>query len=285
MTDPNETQPIDPGEIRQPGLTSELHERPDHGEQSYVGAGRLRGRRAFITGGDSGIGRAVAIAFAREGADVAIVYLPVEEDDAHETAKWVQEAGQRVELIPADLTSEEAAVEAVRRGSTALGGLDLLVLNAAYQRARDSLEFDSAEFDRVLKTNLYATFWVVREAVSALPAGASILVTSSIQAEHPSPDLIDYAMTKAALVAFVEAAAARLGPRGIRVNAVAPGPIWTPLIPATGWTDKLEHFGEDTPLGRVGQPAEVAPAFVFLASEAASYISGTVLPVTGGKKY
>jgi len=268
----------------QPGLTSAMTPKPDHGETSYVGSGRLAGKRALITGGDSGIGRAVAIAFAREGADVAIGYLPEEQDDAEDTSAWIELAGQRSMLLPGDLTDEGHCMWMVRETVSELGGIDILVLNAGYQEARDGLEnLPTAEFDRVFRTNLYSMMWIAREAIPHLAEGSSIITTSSIQAFNPSPELIDYAMTKAAQVAFTKALAAQLGERGIRVNAVAPGPIWTPLIPATSWPEKLPTFGEDTPLGRAGQPAELAGAYVYLASEAGSYVSGAVLPVTGGK--
>jgi NAD(P)-dependent dehydrogenase (short-subunit alcohol dehydrogenase family) len=256
----------------QPGLTSRTEPVPDHGEKSYIGSGRLTGKRALITGGDSGIGRATAIAFAREGADVAISYLPEEQDDAEDTSAWVEMAGRDSVLLPGDARNEEYCTSLVTQTVDRLGGLDVLVLNAGYQEARDGLE-----------TNLHGLIWTARAAIPQLRAGASIIVTSSIQAFNPSPELIDYAMTKAAQVAFVKALAQELGPKGIRVNAVAPGPIWTPLIPATSWPDKLESFGQDTPLGRAGQPAELAPAYVYLASDEASFVSGAVLPVTGGK--
>jgi NAD(P)-dependent dehydrogenase (short-subunit alcohol dehydrogenase family) len=268
----------------QPGLTAPMDPRPDHGEDAYVGASRLAGKRAIITGGDSGIGRAVAIAFAREGADVAIAYLPEEQEDADETARLIGDAGRRSLHLPGDLTDEKHCTEIVDATVREFGGLDVLVLNAAYQERRDGLEnLPTAEFDRVFRTNLYSMMWIARRAIPRLEPGASIIVTSSIQAFSPSPELIDYAMTKAAQVAFVKALADQLGERGIRVNAVAPGPIWTPLIPATSWPDKLPTFGKDTPLGRAGQPAELAGAYVYLASDAASYVSGAVLPVTGGK--
>lgn len=269
-----------------PGLTDEMHPRPDHGEDSYVGSGKLDGRRALITGGDSGIGRAVAIAFAREGADVAIVYLPDEQPDADETRRLVEDAGRRCVLVPADLRVEDEARGAVRTAVEGLGGLDVLVNNAGFQMARRQSVFDitSDDLDRTLKTNLYALFWVTQTALEHLEDGSSIINCSSIQAYQPSESLLDYASTKAAINNVTVNLAAEVGSRGIRVNAVAPGPIWTPLQPATQPTEKLEKFGSDTPLGRAGQPAEVAPAFVFLAStQTASYVSGTVLGVTGGK--
>ena len=273
-------------EQEQPGLTAPMDPQPDHGEDTYEGSGRLAGRRALVTGGDSGIGRAVAIAFAREGADVAIAYLPEEQADAEATASWIEKAGRRALLIPGDLTDEEHCTRLVDDTVEQFGGLDVLVLNAAYQENRDGLEnLSTKEFDRVFKTNLYATLWIARTAIPHLAPGSSIISTSSIQASSPSPQLIDYAMTKAALVAFTQALAQQLGSTGVRVNAVAPGPIWTPLIPATSWPEKLPTFGQDTPLGRAGQPAELAGAYVFLASPEASYISGAVVPVTGGRGF
>ena len=257
---------------------------PDHGEESYRGTGRLTGRRAIITGGDSGIGRAVAIAFAREGADVAIVHLPEEQEDADSTLLLVRTEGRTGVSIPGDVQDEEFCRSAVSRALDELGGVDILVLNAAYQENRDGIEtIETSEFDRVFRTNLYSMMWITGALVPKLQPGASIISTTSIQAFNPSPGLIDYAMTKAAQVAFTKALAEELGPKGIRVNAVAPGPIWTPLIPATSWPDKLPSFGQDTPLGRAGQPAELAAAYVLLASDEASYISGAILPVTGGK--
>lgn len=268
----------------QPGLTAPMEPQPDHGEESYEGSNALAGKAALITGGDSGIGRAVAIAFAREGADVAISYLPEEEADAQDTAAWIRKAGQRALLLPGDGRSEEFSTKIVENTLAEFGHLDVVVLNAAYQKNRDSFEtLPTEEFDRVFKTNLYSLLWTARAAVPHLKAGASIITTASIQAFNPSPGLIDYAMTKGAQVAFTKALAQELGPKGIRVNAVAPGPIWTPLIPATEWPEKLPTFGQDTPLGRAGQPAELAAAYVLLASDHGSYISGAVLPVTGGK--
>jgi len=271
-------------EQEQPGLTDRTDPLPDHGESSYQGSGRLEGRRALITGGDSGIGRAVAIAFAREGADVAIVHLPEEQHDADETLRLVTEAGRVAASIPGDVQEEGFCRSVVDQTVETLGGLDIVVLNAAYQKNRDGLEtIPTEEFDRVFRTNLYSMMWIAGAAIPHLQPGASIISTTSIQAFNPSSALIDYAMTKAAQVAFTKALAEQLGPKGIRVNAVAPGPIWTPLIPATGWPEKLPTFGQDTPLGRAGQPAELAPAYVLLASDEGSYISGAVLPVTGGK--
>ena len=268
----------------QPGHTDESMPEPDHGEKTYRGTGKLPGKRALVTGGDSGIGRAVAIAFAREGADVAISYLAEEQDDAEATRRLVEEAGRKAVLLPGDIQQEQHSISLVRDTVDQLGGIDILVLNAGYQEAREGLEtIPTEEFDRVFKTNLYSMMWISREAIPHLEAGSSIITTSSIQAFNPSPELIDYAMTKAAQVAFTKALAQQLGEKGIRVNAVAPGPIWTPLIPATSWPDKLPKFGQDTPLGRAGQPAELAPAYVYLASDDASYVSGAVLPVTGGK--
>lgn len=268
----------------QPGLTSATDPIPDHGEKSYIGTGKLTGMRALITGGDSGIGRAVAIAFAREGADVAISYLAEEEEDAADTARWIEDTGRTALRLPGDVRREAECTALVDKVIDGLGGLDILVLNAGYQENRDGLEnIPTAELERVFDTNLYAPLWISRAAIPHLQPGSSIITTSSIQAFNPSPQLIDYAMTKAAQVAFTKALAQQLGARGIRVNAVAPGPIWTPLIPATSWPDKVPEFGQDTPLGRAGQPAEVAPAYVFLASPESSYVSGAIVPVTGGK--
>ncbi|WP_392508110.1 SDR family oxidoreductase [Naumannella halotolerans] len=269
-----------------PGSTTAMQPVPDHGEQTYVGHDRLAGLRALITGGDSGIGRAVAIAYAREGADVALSYLPEEQADAEDTAAWVEKAGRKAVLLPGDLRTEEVCEQVVKDAVDGLGGLDVLVNNAGYQMARtegiDELRDD--DLDRVFKTNLYATFWVTRAVSPHLGSGASIINTTSIQAYEPSTTMLDYAATKAALNNFTVNLAAELGPRGIRVNAVAPGPIWTPLQPATQSAEKVEQFGGDTPLGRAGQPGEVAGAYVFLAAPAeAGYVSATVVGVTGGK--
>lgn len=269
-----------------PGLTSAMRPRPDHGEDTYRGSGKLADMRALITGGDSGIGRAVAIAYAREGADVAISYLPEEQEDAEETRRLVTDAGRRAVLLPGDLTDEATCRDLVERAVTELGGLDILVNNAGFQMARSQTleETTTEQLDRVFKTNLYALFWVTRAALPHLQKGASIINNSSIQAYEPSTSLLDYAATKAAINNFTVNLAAEVGERGIRVNAVAPGPVWTPLQPATQPEEKIAQFGADTPLGRAGQPGEVAPAFVFLASPAdASYVSATVIGVTGGK--
>ena len=275
-----------PQQQQPPGLTDVMDPVPDHGETSYAGTGRLYGRRALITGGDSGIGRAVAIAFAREGADVAFTYLAAERVDADETQRVVEASSRMCIPIEADLRSSEACSDVIAKTVEGLGGLDILVNNAAHQMARgNGLEdVDDERLEQVFATNLGALFWLTRAALPHLGSGSSIINTSSIQAYDPSVSLIDYAATKAAINNFTVNLAAELGPRGIRVNAVAPGPIWTPLQPATQPPEKIEHFGEDTPLGRAGQPAEVAPAFVFLASQRdASYVSGTVLGVTGGR--
>jgi NAD(P)-dependent dehydrogenase (short-subunit alcohol dehydrogenase family) len=270
-----------------PGLTGEMTPEPDHGEQSYVGHGRLEDKVALVTGGDSGIGRAVAIAYAREGADVAFTYLPEEKEDAEATATLVRNAGRTALPLELDLCERAACDQAVERTVSELGGLDILVNNAGFQMARQHTieELDDDRIDRTFKTNLYALVWLCRAAVPHLRKSAGCIINNtSIQAYEPSSTLLDYAATKAAINNFTVNLAAQLGEDGIRVNAVAPGPIWTPLQPATQEPEKVEKFGADTPLGRAGQPAEVAPAFVFLASPAdASYVSGTVLGVTGGK--
>ena len=288
-TDPRTKHPRPPMPAQQqpgqPGATNPMRPHPDHGEASYQGSDRLAGMRALITGGDSGIGRAVAIAYAREGADVAIGYLPSEAEDAEITRELVETtSSSRCVLLPGDLREEQECIDAVARTVGAFGGLDILVLNAGVQRERaPDAAIEREEIMNVFATNLLAPLLLMREASPHLHPGASVIVTASIQSFNPGPDLLDYAMTKAALVAFTRALAEEQGERGVRVNAVAPGPIWTPLIPATGWDEKVVHFGEDTPLGRPGQPSELAGAYVYLASEEASYVSGAVLPVTGGK--
>jgi NAD(P)-dependent dehydrogenase (short-subunit alcohol dehydrogenase family) len=275
-----------PQQQQPPGTTDAMTPVPDHGEDTYRGHGRLEGLRTLITGGDSGIGRAVAIAFAREGADVVISHLPSEAADAEATMAHVVAAERKGLAVAADLTEPDACAHLVARATNELGGLDVLVNNAGYQMARTVgiEQIDTAQLDRVFRTNLYALFWMVQAALPSLGPGSAIINNSSIQAYEPSVSLLDYAATKAGINNVTVNLAAELGPRGIRVNAVAPGPIWTPLQPATQPTEKVEKFGQDTPLGRAGQPAEVAPAFVFLASPTeASYVSGTVLGVTGGK--
>jgi NAD(P)-dependent dehydrogenase (short-subunit alcohol dehydrogenase family) len=266
-----------------PGVTPPMTPRPDHGEESYRGHDRLLGRAALITGADSGIGRAVAIAFAREGADVLISYL-CEEEDARETARWVEQAGRKAVLVAGDIGEEAQCQALVERAFAAFGRLDILVNNAAHQASIDRLEeISSEEWDRTMRTNLYAMFWLSKAAAPRMKPGSSIINTTSIQSKSPSPELLAYATTKGAIANFTAGLAAMLADRGIRVNAVAPGPIWTPLIPATLPAEKVAEFGADTPLGRTGQPAELAGAFVLLASDEASYISGAVIPVTGGK--
>lgn len=269
-----------------PGSTDQMEPVPDHGESTWVGSGRLAGQRALITGGDSGIGRAVAIAYAREGADVALSYLPEEQEDAEVTASWVRDAGRTVVLCPGDLRTSGTCAAVVDAAVEGLGALDVLVNNAGVQMARDGglEDITDERLDRIFTTNLHALFWVTRAALPHLGRGSSIVNVSSIQAYEPSTSLLDYASTKAAINNVTVNLAAELGPRGIRVNAVAPGPIWTPLQPATQPPAKIEAFGADTPLGRPGQPGECAGVFVFLASPAeAGYVSGTVLGVTGGK--
>lgn len=268
-----------------PGSTEEMTPRPDHGERDWVGRDRLTGKRALITGGDSGIGRATAIAFAREGADVAIAFLPEEMPDADDVREVIEASGGRCLLLPTDQRTEEANVRLVELTVEGLGGLDVVVSNAAYQMGTKGgiEEFSADQLERVFATNVFATFWLVKAAVPHLAPGSSIAITTSIQAFQPSEVLLDYAATKAALNNLTVNLASDLGPRGIRVNAVAPGPIWTPLIPSTFDGDKVDGFGSDTPLGRPGQPIEVASAFVYLSSDEASYVSGTVLGVTGGR--
>lgn len=267
-----------------PGLAASMQPLPDHGEDSYVGLGRLKGRRALITGADSGIGRAVAIAFAREGADVALNYLPQEEQDAREVVALIEAAGRRAVALPGDITDEAFSRELVTRAVQELGGLDVLVNNAGKQVTQPGIaDITTEQFDLTFRTNVYAMFWITQEALKHLGAGASIINTTSIQAYRPSPNLLDYASTKAAIVAFTQALAQQLGEKGIRVNAVAPGPFWTPLQPSGGQTqEKVMQFGKDTPLGRPGQPAELAAMYVFLASQESSYTSGSTLGATGG---
>jgi hypothetical protein len=257
--------------------------KPDYGETSYQGSGKLTGKAAIITGGDSGIGRAVALAFAREGADVVISYLS-EERDAQVTARAVEAAGRKCIAISGDLCEEAHCQAIIDRATKELGKIDVLVNNAAFQMSREDIsEISTQEFDRTLKTNLYAMFWLTKAAVPHMPKGGSVINTSSIQADNPTPQILAYAMTKAAIQNFTAGLAQMLGKRGIRVNCVAPGPIWTPLIPATLAPEKVKNFGKDTAIGRAGQPAELAPAFVLLASEDGSYMAGSTVAVTGGR--
>ncbi len=266
-----------------PGSTEEMRRKPDHGEESYRGSGRLEGKKAIITGGDSGIGRAVAIAFAREGADVLIAYLS-EHEDAQDTAKLVEQAGRQCVLVPGDLADRAHCEEVVSRAVEAFGRVDVLVNNAAYQMTHENVEdISDEEWVRTFDINITAMFRLVKAALPHMGRGASIINTSSINSDMPRPTLLPYATTKGAIANFTAGLAQLLGEKGIRVNSVAPGPIWTPLIPSTMPPDHVAEFGKNTPLGRPGEPKEVAPAFVLLASDEASYMSGGLIPVTGGK--
>lgn len=270
-----------------PGTEEQLRPKADHGEDTYRGSGRLTDKIALLTGGDSGIGRAVAIAFAREGADVAISYLGEQEEaDAKETAELVEAAGRKALRVPGDIQDASFCASIVERTRRDLGGLDILVNNAAWQDSGDSLaEVTAEEWQRIFRTNIEAMFHLAKAAVPLMRRGGAIINTASIQADTPSPELLPYAATKGAIVTFTKALAKDPGvlEAGLRVNAVAPGPVWTPLIPSTMPPEKAAKFGKDTPLGRPGQPAEVAPLFVFLASRDSSYITGEVIGVTGGK--
>ncbi|WP_343106375.1 SDR family oxidoreductase [Luteibacter sp.] len=267
-----------------PGLTGKMDPRPDHGESSYVGSGKLDGRKALITGGDSGIGRAAAIAYAREGADVAINYLPEEEEDAQEVVALIEAAGHKAVAIPGDLRDQAFAESLVTKALEVLGGLDILVNNAGHQQAIDSLEdLSPEEFDTTFKVNIYAPYWITRAALPHLKPGAAIIITSSVQAFAPSASLFHYAQTKAANVAYARSLAKQLGPKGIRVNAVAPGPYWTPLQTSGRQPQEaIEKFGEETPMGRPGQPVEIAPLYVALAAAENSYATGQVYGSSGG---
>jgi NAD(P)-dependent dehydrogenase (short-subunit alcohol dehydrogenase family) len=267
-----------------PGLAGQMDPKPDHGETSYKGSGRLAGRKALITGGDSGMGRAAAIAYAREGADVAINYLPAEEADAKEVVALIKAAGRKAVAIPGDLRTEAFCQRLVSEAVSGLGGLDIVVSNAARQQARQSiLDVSSEDFDATMKTNIYAPFWIIKAALPHLKPGSAIIGTTSEQAYDPSPDLYDYAQTKAATMNYVKSLAKQLGPKGIRVNGVAPGPIWTPLQVSGGATqEKLKSFGGQTPLGRPGQPVELASIYVQLAASDASYATGQVYGAAGG---
>ncbi|MEU1039474.1 SDR family oxidoreductase [Streptomyces sp. NPDC005551] len=290
MSDHGQQNPVDKHpqpdfpqqEQQHPGWTGPMDPPPDHGEESYRGSGLLTDRKALLTGGDSGIGRAVALAFAREGADVLFTHLPEEAEDARETARLVEDAGRKAVAVPCDIREEEQCRRLVERAVAEFGRIDILVNNAAYQMSQpDGISAISTEqFDRVVRTNLYGMFWLSKMALPHMPAGGSIINSTSVQAYKPSPHLLDYAMTKGAIVTFTQGLAQMVAGDGIRVNAVAPGPVWTPLIPAT-MPDTAE-FGKQSPMGRPAQPAEMAPAYVFLASQHASFITAEIMNATGG---
>ena len=267
-----------------PGLASKMDPRPDHGETSYKGSGRLAGKRALITGGDSGIGRAAAIAYAREGADVAINYLPAEEPDAREVVALIRAEGRKAVAIPGDLRDERFCRRLVAQAADQLGGLDILVNNAARQQTRPTIaDISSQDFDDTMKTNVYAPFWLTKAALERMAPGAVIVNTSSEQAGDPSKDIVDYAMTRAAVLNFTKGMAKQLASRGIRVNAVAPGPFWTPLQVSGGATpEKQRVFGQSSPMGRPGQPAEIAGLYVAAADPSLSYSTGQIFGSTGG---
>jgi len=282
--DLNRPRPPQP-EQRQapPGTTEMMEPKPDHGEHSYKGSGKLAGKVAIITGADSGIGRAVAIAFAREGADIVIGYLQ-EDDDAEETKRWVEQAGRRAVLARGDVADEAHCGSMVEATAKEFGHIDILVNNAAMQRTHETIEEISAdEWDRTFRTNIYSMFYLSKAALAHMEPGAAIVNTASINSKSPSPNLLAYATTKGAIANFTAGLAQMVAEKGIRVNCVAPGPIWTPLIPSTMPPEHVKNFGKNTPMGRAGQPAELAPAYVLLASDEASYISGAMLPVTGGR--
>ena len=273
---PEQQQPM-------PGLTGAMTPRPDHGENSYAGSGRLKGRRAVITGGDSGIGRAVAIAFAREGADVLISYLN-EDEDARDTAGWVEKAGQKVVLVPGDIQHPEHCRRIVDKAVSELGGIDILVNNAAHQATfKDIADISDEEWQLTFAVNIHAMFYLTKAAVPHMPAGSSIINTASINSDKPNPSLLAYATTKGAIQNFTAGLAQLLAEKGIRANAVAPGPIWTPLIPSTMTGDSVTEFGKQVPMKRPGQPAELATAYVMLADPLSSYVSGATIAVTGGQ--
>lgn len=288
LRDPRKGYPRPPFEEQSqpwPGLAGKMTPRPDHGENSYRGSGKLLGRRALVTGGDSGIGRAAAIAFAREGADVAISYLPAEEPDAKEVIDLIERAGRKALALPGDIRNEAFCENMVARVIGAFGGIDLLVNNAGRQHSFDSiLDIGTDYFDWTLKTNLYAMFWITKAAVAHMPPGSAIINTASVNAYDPSENLLDYAMTKGAIVTFTKGLAKQMIKRGIRVNGVAPGPFWTPLQVSGGQTQKnLKEFGETTPMGRPGQPAEIAHVYVQLASAESSYVTGQIYGESGGR--
>jgi NAD(P)-dependent dehydrogenase (short-subunit alcohol dehydrogenase family) len=275
--------PQPPQQQKPPGLTAEMEPTPDHGEESYVGSGRLTNKKAVITGADSGIGKAVAIAFAREGADVLISYLN-EHEDANDTARWVGDAGRKAVLLAGDLSDPAHCREVIAAAVDQLGGIDVLVSNAAFQMAHESIEeIPDEEWDHTLATNLSAMFHLVKAAVPHMQPGASIIGTTSVNSDTPLPTLLPYNVTKAGIANMCASLAQMLAPKGIRANSVAPGPIWTPLIPATMPEEQVKSFGEEVPIDRPGQPAELAAVYVMLASDEASYVSGARIAVTGGK--
>ncbi|EAU39911.1 dehydrogenase [Fulvimarina pelagi HTCC2506] len=278
---PQPPQPLQKQEL--PGKTDAMEPVPDHGEKSYTGSGKLEGQAAIITGGDSGIGRAVAIAFAREGADVLVSYLD-EHGDAEETKTWVERAGKRCVLLPGDVKEEAHCAAIVERTVSEFGRLDILVNNAAHQKViADFEDLSAEELDVTFRTNVYSMFFLAKAAVKHMKPGATIVNTTSINATDPSAGLLPYAVTKGAIYNLTGGLAHRLIDRGIRVNGVAPGPIWTPFIPATMTDEKIKSFGSSTPIGRAGQPAELAPAYVYLASDDSTYVTGEVIAVTGGR--
>jgi hypothetical protein len=268
-----------------PGTTAAMNPKPDHGEESYRGSGRLQGKKAIITGGDSGIGRAVAIAFAREGADVLISYLN-EDEDARETARWIEQAGQQAVLVPGDIGSADHCRAIASRAVEAFGRVDILVNNAAHQMTFETLEeIPDEEWDTTFRTNIHAMFYLTKAAVPHMKEGGAIINTTSVNADTPKPTLLAYATTKGAIQNFTGGLAQLLADKGIRANCVAPGPVWTPLIPSTMPPEEVASFGEQTPMGRPAQPKELAPIYVMLASDEASYVSGATVAVTGGKPF
>ena len=277
------TPPFPEQQQAMPGQTTAMDPRPDHGEESYLGSGRLNGKRALITGGDSGIGRAVAIAFAREGADILISYLN-EDDDARETAHWVEKAGRKAVLVPGDIQSPEHCRNLVERAVSDLGGIDILVNNAAHQATfKDIADISDEEWQLTFAVNIHAMFYLTKAAVAHMKPGGSIINTASVNSDMPNPTLLAYATTKGAIQNFTGGLAQMLADKGIRANAVAPGPIWTPLIPSTMPADRVSNFGNQVPMKRPGQPAELATAYVMLADPLSSYVSGATIAVTGGK--
>ncbi len=281
MTHPR--PPFPPQQQPMPGYTADMHPAPDHGEVTYHGSGKLAGKRAVITGGDSGIGRAVAIAFAREGADVLIAYLS-EDDDAHETKKWVEEAGRKAVLMAGDIQDTRHCRDIIDKAVAELGGIDILVNNAAHQASfQDIGDISDEEWELTFKVNIHAMFYLTKAAVPHMKPGSAIINTASINSDTPNPTLLAYATTKGAIQNFTAGLAQLLAEKGIRANAVAPGPIWTPLIPSTMTSEAVENFGKQVPMKRPGQPAELATAYVMLADPLSSYVSGTTVAVTGGK--